>query len=294
MESNNFYTEKLAKLNELKRNGNNPYPHTFYPTITFQDFIQTYENSIEPGEHLTERVYSMTGRVYSKRNAGNLFFYTIESDELLVQFIVSKKLFNKDEQTNFKSINKNINRGDIIGVTGYVGKSKTGELSLICGFIKVLSPCLHMIPKEHFGFTNQDQRYRLRSLDMIVNFDTRKTFRKRAKIISTIRNYLDDLHFTEVQTPVLWTQAGGANAKPFVTMHNDMKLPVYMRVAPELFLKELVIGGMKKVYELGPSFRNESMDATHNPEFYSLEFYQAYADYNDLISMCQSMLPHIV
>lgn len=286
-----YYKEKLEKVRKMKESELNPYPHSFKTTISFDTFRKTY-NDIEKGEHLDTKVYSMSGRVFTKRCAGNLFFYTVESDEQFLQFIASKKL--SDDIANFKKVNKSVNRGDIIGVSGFVGKSKLGELSLFCTSLQILTPCMHIIPESHSGLKNKESRYRNRSLDMIVNLNVRNIFRKRSQIFKEIRNFYDSRDFMEVQTPVLWPNAGGATAKPFATMHNDMKMPVYMRIAPELFLKELVIGGLTKVYEIGPQFRNEAMDMTHNPEFYSLESYEAYADYNDLMVMTEQLLSQLV
>jgi lysyl-tRNA synthetase, class II len=189
---------------------------------------------------------------------------------------------------------RNIARGDYVGIYGFVGKTKMGELTIIAREMVVLTPCLRELSGTKFGLKDDEMRARKRYIDLIINRESRDPIIIRSKVLKYIRNYLDSLDFIEVQTPIISHQAGGASAKPFITHYNDLKTDMVMRVAPELYLKQLVVGGLDRVYEIGQQFRNESIDTSHNPEFVSLEFYMAYADYNDLMDICEDMLSKLV
>ena len=236
------------------------------------------------GEHKADVVASVAGRILSKRIQGKLLFYDLHGEGLKIQIMSDMSNYTGGEEA-FREIHNLIKRGDLVGVTGYPGKSKKGELSIFPSSIVLLSPCLHMLPKGYTGLKNQEVRYRQRYLDLILNNETRRVFSIRAQIINYIRTFLDSRNFLEVETPMMNLIAGGATAKPFVTHHNDLNQDMYMRIAPELYLKQLVIGGLERVYEIGRQFRNEGIDLTHNPEFTTCEFYMAYADYSDLLDV---------
>ena len=187
-----------------------------------------------------------------------------------------------------------LRRGDIVGVVGNPGRTKKGELSIIPSEIVLLAPCLHMLPHLHYGIKDKETRYRQRYLDLIINSDVRRKFQVRAQVTSYIRRFFDQMCFLEIETPMMNMIPGGATARPFETFHNELDMKLYMRIAPELYLKMLVVGGMNRVFEIGKQFRNEGIDMTHNPEFTTCEFYWAYADYNDLMEMTEDMLSKMV
>jgi len=270
----------------------NCYPHKFHVSLTLPEFIAKY-NGIAIDTRLQEEVVSVAGRVFSKRSAGaNLFFYDLHADGVKIQILADRRSYPSEE--SFKKINELLRRGDIVGIKGIPGKAQKGELSIIPLDMQLLSPCLHMLPKAHTGLKDQETRYRQRYLDLIMNDFVRSTFVKRTKVINGIRRFLDSRGFLEVETPMMNMIPGGAAAKPFVTYHNDLHMQLFMRIAPELYLKQLVVGGLERVYEIGKQFRNEGIDLTHNPEFTTCEFYMAYADYENLMDMTEEMLSEMV
>lgn len=280
-----------GRLDFFQREGINPYP-PFITNISFAEFKKEYSH-LEPNQIEKEVIVSVAGRVIEKRNYGKkLFFYTVMSNGENLQYLVNINEY--DDKDKFAYMNNMISRGDIVGAHGYPGKSKTGELSIYPKEITLLSPFFkEHLPKQYFGLGDLETRVKKRYFDMIVNTNVIKTLKIRSKVIKEIRNYLDEKNFIELQTPILTLQTGGANAKPFVTHHNDLDQQMYLRIAPELFLKQLVVGGIERVYEIGQQFRNEAIDMTHVCEFTSLEFYMAYSDYYVLMDMCENMLAHI-
>ena len=289
-----FYKNRCAMIKKLKNEEEYfPYPHKWNLTHTLPKAVQEYDpKCIEKGIFLEDEV-SLAGRVSSIRaSSKKLYFIDIISEEAKIQIFANLAKYGDSE--DFKKIMTIIKRGDIIGVKGVIGRTKKGELSVAPKKIKLLSPCLRMLPQSRVGLTDQETRYRQRYLDLIVNSKPREIFRTRFKIINKLREMLVKRDFIEVETPTLNIIPGGANARPFKTFHNELKTKMFMRIAPELYLKRCIVGGLDRVFEIGKNFRNEGIDHTHNPEFTSCELYWAYADYEDLMQMTEEILCEIV
>ena len=289
-------TEELSALEERKQtiyneDINQHYPHKWQMTHSMNELL-LMKDIYEEGIKDTDTEVSFAGRIILKRPAGkNLCFYTLKKDGKIIQLAASKKDYEGDE---YRQINKSIHRGDIIGIRGYMGKTHKGELTIFARKLIVLAPCYQMMPKSFQRLVNTDVRFHKRHLDLLVNDNVREIFQTRSSIVKFIRNYLDERDFMEVSTPVLTSLYGGASARPFETLHNELDKKMYMRIAPELYLKKLIVGGLDKVYEIGKQFRNEGIDTTHNPEFTSMEYYEAYVDYHDLMNQTEDMLSKMV
>ncbi|KAI7753954.1 hypothetical protein M8C21_029086, partial [Ambrosia artemisiifolia] len=318
MDPTQYFDNRLKTLAAQKAAGLNPYPHKFHVSMSILEYIEKYD-SLASGEHLEDVQVSLAGRLMNKRSSSSkLFFYDLHGSGGKVQVMADARRSDLDE-AEFSKYHSGVKRGDIVGIVGFPGKSKRGELSIFPKSFTVLSHCLHMMPRQKsaaaadntnvkkidawtpgsgrnpdaYILKDQETRYRQRYLDLMVNSEVRHIFKTRSKVVSYIRRFLDNLDFLEVETPMMNMIAGGAAARPFVTHHNDLNMTLYMRIAPELYLKELVVGGLERVYEIGKQFRNEGIDLTHNPEFTTCEFYMAFADYNDLMELTEQMLSDI-
>jgi len=287
-----------TRSSQIEEAGLNAYPHMYdsdFDYTKFQSFI-----ALENGEKNKVVFFRGVGRILLKREASKkLYFYKLLVDGNDVQICSNLGDYQQDGREILKDSdefiwNKNSSLGDIIGFNGFIGKTDKGELTVFTIEGKILTPCLHTIPKEHFGVTDPEIRYGQRYLDLIVSKDVRNIFKTRSKIIRTMRNIFDDEGFMEVETPTLANSYGGANAKPFKTFLNELKQDMFMRIAPELYLKQLVIGGFNKVFEIGKQFRNEGLDLTHHAEFTSIECYHSPADYNNMMNLCEKLISQIV
>ena len=276
---NHLMQIRRDNLAELQEKGKDPFEITkFNRTNTAGEVKANYEEF--EGKYIT-----VAGRIIAKRIMGKASFCTIQDTDEKIQSYVS---INDLGEENYKEF-KTWDIGDIIGITGFVFKTRTEEISVHANEVTLLSKSLRPLPEKFHGLKDPDLRYRQRYVDLIMNPEVKETFIKRSKIISEIRKILDEKGYLEVETPVLNTISGGATAKPFVTHHNSLDIDMYLRIATELNLKRLIVGGYDKVYEIGRIFRNEGMDIRHNPEFTSIEFYEAYADYNDMMDISEEI-----
>ena len=284
-ETNIHRESRLVKLKNLQEKGYNPYPYKFVPNAYAADLQEKYKD-LEAGTDTEDRV-TIAGRAMAVRNTG--MFIDVKDKSGKIQAFCHKNHLPEDDL----ELLKNLDVGDIVGISGYVRRTPRGELSIAAEKFDIISKSLQPLPEKFHGLTDVEARYRQRYVDFIMNEDSKETFQRRCQIISAIRRWFEEHSFMEVETPILHTIMGGASAKPFVTHHNTLDMDLYLRVAPELFLKRLVVGGFDRVFEIGRNFRNEGIDKNHNPEFTALEAYQAYADYNDMADLFADMIPYV-
>lgn len=273
---------RLAKLHTLEDRGYNPYPYRFKPDSFAADLQEKYKD-LEAGVDTEDRV-TVAGRAMAVRNSG--MFIDLKDVSGKIQAFCHKNHLSEDDLAVLKCLDV----GDIVGISGYVRRTPRGELSIAAEKFDIISKSLQPLPEKFHGLTDIDARYRQRYVDFIMNDDSREIFRKRCRITSAVRRYFEDNGFLEVETPMLHPIMGGASAKPFITHHNTLDMDLYLRIAPELYLKRLVVGGFDRVFEIGRNFRNEGIDKSHNPEFTALEAYQAYADYNDMAELIPNLI----
>ncbi|MBS3766118.1 lysine--tRNA ligase [Candidatus Bipolaricaulota bacterium] len=284
-ESNVLREDRIEKLNQLREKGVNPFPHSYDRTHELGEIKDRYAGELESGEETGETV-RVAGRIVGFRDMGKASFFDLKDGTGELQGYTNVDLLGEEDYETLKGLD----RGDFAGLEGVVFVTNRGELSVKVSGFQLLSKSLRPLPEKWHGLKDVEKRYRQRYLDLIANDEVRETFVARSKLISALRKRLDDRDFLEVETPLMQPAAGGATAEPFVTYHNALNQDLYLRIAPELYLKRLVIGGMEKVYELGKNFRNEGVSTEHNPEFTTVEIYEAYADYEDAMELTEEMI----
>ncbi|MGM0862979.1 MAG: lysine--tRNA ligase [Bacillota bacterium] len=288
-ELNDQLQVRRDKMNQLRDNGIDPFGKRYDRSHQSEQIIAAYQELSK--EELEEKAIEVTiaGRMMTKRGKGKAGFAHLQDLEGQIQIYVRKDGVGDEQYEIFKTSDL----GDLIGVTGKVFKTNVGELSVKATSFELLTKALRPLPDKYHGLKDVEQRYRQRYLDLIVNPDSKNTFIARSKIIQAMRRYLDDHGYLEVETPTMHSIPGGASARPFITHHNALDMPLYMRIAIELHLKRLIVGGLEKVYEIGRVFRNEGVSTRHNPEFTMIELYEAYADYQDIMSLTENLIAHI-
>jgi lysyl-tRNA synthetase, class II len=292
MASEDLRATRIEKLDQLRAVGMNPFAYSWKSSHTMADLQSKYAD-LSNGEEKEDEV-SIAGRIMARRVFGKLAFFTLQDETGHIQLFLDKNRIQENMGDRFPEAFANLKQltdmGDIIGARGTVKRTDKGELSVYVKEFEMLTKSLLPLPDKFHGLTDITTRYRQRYVDLIVNPDVRETFRRRALITASIRRYLDRDGFIEIETPTLTSEAGGADARPFVTYHNTMDMELYLRIATELHLKRLVVGGFEKVFELGRIFRNEGISTRHNPEFTSIEVYQAYADYHDMMALTEALI----
>lgn len=290
MQDRQFELRK-SKLEELRKMGVDPYANDFSPEHTAARLAEDYSDASAEELEGVAAVFSLAGRIVSKRDFGKSAFFHLADRTGAIQCFIRKD--SVDERT-FSLFRKLVDIGDFAGVRGHLFRTRTGELSVKVREFRILTKTMRPLPEKWHGLQDVETRYRQRYLDLIANESTRNVFRTRSKVINLIRSFFDRRDFLEVETPILHPVAGGAAARPFVTHHNALDMDLYMRIAPELYLKRLVVGGLERVYEIGRVFRNEGVSTKHNPEFTMIEFYQAYATYESLMDLVEELVCHVV
>lgn len=270
------------KLEALKNSGKNPFEVTRFDGVISSSEIKDNFEKLEGSQ------VRVAGRIVSKRVMGKASFFHIQDGAGRIQGYARRDVMGDEPYAEYKTYDI----GDIVGLDGEAFRTNAGELSVKCHSVTLLSKSLLPLPEKFHGLKDMDLRYRQRYVDLIVNPEVKETFAKRSKIIKAIRDYLDEKGFMEVETPILHGTAGGAAARPFITHHNTLDIDMYLRIATELHLKRLIVGGFERVYEIGRIFRNEGMDIKHNPEFTTMELYQAYTDYNGMMELCEGLFAH--
>ncbi len=285
LDLNEQTAQRKMKLRELREKGN-PFPNQFRRNDFVGDLLQSYENETE--QRLEEQPVSvkLAGRIMTRRVMGKASFAHVQDMTGKIQLYFKQELLGNEAYAQFK----HWDLGDIIGIEGVLFKTKTGELSVKAIHLCLLTKALQPLPDKFHGLADQETRYRQRYLDLIANEETRQVFKTRSAVVSAVREFLTTRRFLEVETPMMHSIPGGAAARPFVTQHNALNMRLYLRIAPELYLKRLVVGGFERVFEINRNFRNEGLSTRHNPEFTMLEFYLAYADYHDLMDLTEAML----
>ena len=271
---------RLDKLTKLQEEGRDPFQITKFSRTALSSEVKDRFDTLENTD------VSMAGRIMAKREMGKAIFADLLDDKGRIQLYVRMNDVGEEAFSDFKKSDI----GDIVGISGFVFKTRMGEISVHCKKLKLLAKSLRPLPEKFHGLTNQELKYRQRYVDLIMNPESRRTFEIRSRFISHVRTFLDNRGYIEVETPVLNTISGGATARPFITHHNTLDIDMYLRIATELHLKRLIVGGIERVYEIGRIFRNEGMDTKHNPEFTTVELYEAYADYHDMMDLFEELL----
>ena len=288
-EENKLITERKKKLEEIKKN-HKVYPNSFKKVDYANNLISNHSNSDKENLEKDTINVSVSGRLLTIRNMGNSSFANLHDESGDIQIYLQKKQVGED---SYKLFN-NLDLGDIVGINGTLFKTKTNELTINTESIELLSKSLRPLPEKFHGIADIEIKYRQRYLDLMINPETKNLFKVRSKIISAIRNYFIDNSYLEVETPMMHMIPGGAAAKPFITHHNSLDLDLYLRIAPELFLKRCIIGGYEKVFEINRSFRNEGLSVKHNPEFTMIEFYCAYENYLYLMKLIEKLFENLL